>query len=179
MLRYVYLEDGTFVNGELVRLGLATARAYPPDTRHQQLLNELQAAAQAGGRGLWAAPLPTATSAAPGVLVEVRVDPSCSQFNSPGNDNETKAEEYVCLTNPGAEAVDLSGWTIQDEAGWSYRFPAFTLRPGASVRVRTGCGTSTEQDLYWCKDGTAVWNNSGDCAFLRNAQGVEVAQYCY
>lgn len=38
LLRYVYLLDGTFVNAELVRMGFAVAKAYPPDTKyHAQL----------------------------------------------------------------------------------------------------------------------------------------------
>lgn len=64
LLRYVYLEDGTFVNAELVSLGLATAIAYPPDTQHQGYLEELQQEAQDSGRGLWGAPLATGTATA-------------------------------------------------------------------------------------------------------------------
>ena len=35
LLRNVYLEDGTFVNIELVRLGFAQIATYPPDVAHQ------------------------------------------------------------------------------------------------------------------------------------------------
>jgi len=52
LLRYVYVED-TFVNGELVRRGLAKAVAYPPDTRYQDLLEELELEARKAGRGVW------------------------------------------------------------------------------------------------------------------------------
>ncbi len=41
LLRYVYVDD-VFVNGELVRLGYARARVYPPDVRYTDLLAELQ-----------------------------------------------------------------------------------------------------------------------------------------
>ncbi len=53
LLRYVYA-DGIFINGELVRLGLAEAKAYPPDTRYQEELEQLEKEAREGGRGMWA-----------------------------------------------------------------------------------------------------------------------------
>ncbi len=34
------------------------------------------------------------------------------------------------------------------------------------MNVRSGCGTDTATDLYWCNSGSAVWNNDGDTAFL-------------
>lgn len=53
LLRYVFLADGTFVNGELVRLGYAQAITYPPDVKYQDLLRKLQREARNAGRGLW------------------------------------------------------------------------------------------------------------------------------
>ncbi len=54
LLRYVYLEDGTFVNGELVRLGYAQASTYPPDVAFQDTFTSLQRTAVNSGVGLWA-----------------------------------------------------------------------------------------------------------------------------
>jgi micrococcal nuclease len=53
LLRYVYV-DGIFVNAELVKLGLAEVKAYPPDTRYQEDLEQLEAEAKEAGRGMWA-----------------------------------------------------------------------------------------------------------------------------
>ena len=53
LLRYVYVDD-IFVNAELVRQGLAYARAYPPDTEHQDYLEKLEQEARQAGRGMWA-----------------------------------------------------------------------------------------------------------------------------
>ena len=53
LLRYVYV-DGVFVNAELVRQGLAQAKAYPPDTKYQDYLAETEAEARGAGRGMWA-----------------------------------------------------------------------------------------------------------------------------
>ena len=53
LLRYVYV-NGILVNAELVRQGLAYARAYPPDTKYQDYLEELETEAREAGRGMWA-----------------------------------------------------------------------------------------------------------------------------
>ncbi len=53
LLRYVYVGD-TFVNAELVKKGLAEVKSYPPDTKHQDYLEDLEAEAREAGRGMWA-----------------------------------------------------------------------------------------------------------------------------
>jgi micrococcal nuclease len=53
LLRYVYLEDGTFVNAELVRQGYAVIATFPPDVRHQALLLELEREAREADQSLW------------------------------------------------------------------------------------------------------------------------------
>lgn len=53
LLRYVFAGD-IFVNGELVRQGLARAKAYPPDTRYQDYLEQMEAEAKEARRGIWA-----------------------------------------------------------------------------------------------------------------------------
>jgi micrococcal nuclease len=52
LLRYVWI-DGTMVNAELVRMGLAEAKEYPPDTRYQPLLEAAELEARLAGRGMW------------------------------------------------------------------------------------------------------------------------------
>ena len=53
LLRYVWV-DNTMVNAELVRQGLARAKAYPPDTRYQKYLDQAEAEAREADRGMWA-----------------------------------------------------------------------------------------------------------------------------
>ena len=53
LLRYVYVGN-VLVNAELVRQGLAQAKAYPPDTKYQDYLEKLEAEAKQAGRGMWA-----------------------------------------------------------------------------------------------------------------------------
>ncbi|MHB9033997.1 MAG: thermonuclease family protein [Anaerolineae bacterium] len=52
LLRYVYVGD-TLINAELVRLGVARAKAYPPDTTLQNELFAAQDEARAARRGIW------------------------------------------------------------------------------------------------------------------------------
>jgi endonuclease YncB( thermonuclease family) len=54
LLRYVYLPDGTFVNAELIRQGLARVVTFPPDVAMIDYLVELQKEAREKKRGLWA-----------------------------------------------------------------------------------------------------------------------------
>lgn len=53
LLAYVFLEDGTFVNAELVRQGYAQVMTYPPNVKHADLFLRLQREARAAERGLW------------------------------------------------------------------------------------------------------------------------------
>jgi len=53
LLRYVYVDD-VLVNAELVRLGLAEAKGYPPDIKYQDYLEKMEAEAKKAGRGMWA-----------------------------------------------------------------------------------------------------------------------------
>jgi endonuclease YncB( thermonuclease family) len=79
---------------------------------------------------------------------------------------DTLNDEYVDLTNDGSTLLELSGWTLEDEAGYTYAFPdSFTLGAVDTVRVHTGDGTDTATDLYWGR-GTGVWNDDGDTAYV-------------
>lgn len=202
LLRYVYVGE-ILVNAELIRMGYARAVTLAPDLAHAGEFLQLEQDARLEGRGIWGleesptpvpatpepptptamSPIPTPippTPTAPAVAAaNVVIDPDCCRFDSPGNDNYSKEEEYVCLTNGGGQAADMTGWYLRDDYGWGYTFPQFTLGAGATVRVRTGCGTNSATDLYWCKDGTAVWNNDGDTVFLFEAEGDLVTQYSY
>ncbi len=53
LLAYVFLEDGTFVNAELVRQGYAQVMTYPPNVKHADLFLQLEREAREAKRGLW------------------------------------------------------------------------------------------------------------------------------
>jgi len=52
-LAYVYLEDGTFVNAELVKQGYAMVMTVPPNVKFAELFVMLQEEARENRRGLW------------------------------------------------------------------------------------------------------------------------------
>jgi hypothetical protein len=97
------------------------------------------------------------------------------EYNPPGSDLEG---EYVRIENSGSGAADMTNWTLRDDADHVFAFPTFTLDAGATVRVWTKAGTNTSTDLYW-RSGSAIWNNTGDCAYLRDSGGTPVDTYCY
>ncbi len=53
LLRYLWLEDGTFINEELVAGGFAIARDFPPDTSYSDRLAAAEDRAAANGSGFW------------------------------------------------------------------------------------------------------------------------------
>ena len=52
LLAYVYVND-TFVNAELVRMGLARVLFYWPNVKHRDHFEELEREAQEARRGIW------------------------------------------------------------------------------------------------------------------------------
>lgn len=52
-LAYVYLEDGTFVNAELIKNGFAMVMTIPPNVKFADEFVRLQQEARANNRGLW------------------------------------------------------------------------------------------------------------------------------
>lgn len=166
LLRYVYLGD-LFVNETLVREGFAIARRYEPDTALATVLEMAQAAAQDEEVGLWAPDACGATAATNVRIGQIRYDAA-------GDDNTNLNDEWVELVNGGSESVELTGWVVKDEsASHRYSLPSgFVLAPGSTVRLHTGCGDDTASLLYWCNQGSAVWNNSGgDTVFLLDPNG--------
>lgn len=106
LLRYVIVDD-VFVNEALVRLGMAVAVSYPPDTACLNTFREAQGAAELGLLGMWAAPLlnPTAragdapfpTVPAPTAqpsLCNCSIDYNCGDFS-------THNEAHACFTSCG------------------------------------------------------------------------------
>ena len=102
-----------------------------------------------------------------------KVEISAVQYDSPGRDdrsNRSLNKEWVELTNTTRRAVNLDGWTLEDESGRTYTFDNYRLAGRATVRIHTGEGRDTRTDL--CQDRRHyVWNNDHDTATLRNDHG--------
>lgn len=128
------------------------------------------AAAVLASAGLTAAPSP-AGAAGPVKITAAYYDP----FKGPDpNTTAGRNQEYIVLRNNGTKAMKLGGWKLHDvpRAGVTntFKFPAFTLRPGKSVRIHTGAGSNTATDLYWGKS-FYVWGDDADKATLQNRAG--------
>jgi micrococcal nuclease len=173
LLRYVWAGD-VFLNEALVRAGLAIARRYPPDLAYAELFDEAQADAQRTLRGMWAAD--ACGPATPNAMAIVVV-----QHDAPGDDNQNLNGEWVTLRNDNSGPVDLSGWVLKDEsASHRYTFPTgFVLLSGEAVTIYSGCGQDTPKNRYWCNQGSAIWNNDGDTAYLVDAEGNIVTYLTY
>ena len=173
LLRYLW-RDGMSVNEEMVRLGAAIARRYPPDTTMAETLERSQVEASEARRGLWDPEV-----CGPGSDAELGI--AELEYDAPGDDSLNLNQEWIVIRNEGSGPVDLSGWGIRDESARNrYLFPdSFTLAPGETVTVRSGCGDDSGTDLHWCSVGAAIWNNDGDTAFLHDANGNTHASLSY
>lgn len=99
-------------------------------------------------------------------------------YDPPGRD---VAREHVVLQNLSKKPVDLTGWTLWDIAPVRphvFTFPSFSLQSGGQVRVWTKAGMDDPANLFW-KRNAAIWNNRGDTAILRDADGTEVGRFTY
>jgi hypothetical protein len=100
-------------------------------------------------------------------------------YNPPGPDTRSKLNrEYITIENDSHRARNLKGWTIRDREGHVYRFGGKLVPPDSHVRVHTGSGTNTARDRYW-RRSHYVWNNNGDRATLRRANGSLVDRCVY
>ena len=96
-----------------------------------------------------------------------------------GNDSATLNDEFITYRHVGDAPLNLTGWTVHDQAGTTYTFPdGFTLAPNATVTLYTGSGTDTATALYWGQ-ANEVWNDGADMMTVRNASGEIVLQRSY
>ncbi|MEW6295859.1 MAG: lamin tail domain-containing protein [Candidatus Diapherotrites archaeon] len=170
-LRYVYVGN-VFVNKEMVRLGYATAYEYPPDTKYSPQIAQAEKEAKQNKGCLWQ------TSEA-NYIKDKCIQIMNFHFNASGNDNYNLNDEYVSFKNACAYPIEMSGWSIKDEATNTYTFPSFILKPNSIFTLYTGSGTNTETQLFWRRSGYAVWNNTGDTMYVRNSSGGLVLNYSY
>ncbi len=99
-----------------------------------------------------------------------------ANFVATSPEKENLNEEWVEIANQGEEDVNLEGWTLSDRQNHTYSFPNFVLAAGASVKVHTGSGEDTEENVY-INRSTPIWNNDGDSAILADSEGIIVARY--
>jgi competence protein ComEC len=96
-----------------------------------------------------------------------------------GDDRRNLNGEYALVRNTGRTAIDLAGWRL-DAGDGSQRFtlPGYRLRPGATVRVHTGRGTTRAGHLF-LGSSRPVWSNDGDTGTLVDPHNVTVSRHRY
>ena len=172
LLRYVYIGD-TLVNAELVRQGLAWAISYPPDTKYQDYLEELEAEARQDKIGIW-------QEAQPPLLIIVE-NVEITYIFYDGLVPRVESDEYVEITNVGDQPQELTGCMLKDisEGYPSFTFPSYILAPGKSIRVYTN-EYHPEWGGFSFEYSQAIWNNTEpDVAVLYDNQGREISRKSY
>ena len=180
LLVYVH-HDGREFNRALVDRGLA--RVYDSSFEKRERYYESEAAAMREGGGLWTCRDGTAGTATPTATPTGTPTPTgegavvaAIHADAAGADDGNLNDEYVVVRNRGTEPIDLSGWTLADDAGHEYAFPdGTTVAPGASITLHVGSGTDSDADLYWGRASPTL-NNGGETVTLRDADGRIVAE---
>ena len=119
-------------------------------------------------------PTPTATIPSPPAttgLVEIRD----IFFDPPGSE---EGGEYVVIENDESFPIQLLNWTLRDEAHHVFTFPSFVIQPNQQCRIYTN-EYHPESCGFNYGSGTAIWNNTGDTAYLRDSNGTLIDDYSY
>jgi len=174
LLAYIWVGN-MLVNEEIIKNGYAVSETIQPNVKYQDLILKAQEEARTACRGLWAG------------LCSQKPESSCIEIvninaDAPGNDNENKNGEWIEIKNTCSQAISMKSWLLKDSsASNKYEFSDFTLEGLKSVIIYSGCGANTQNKLYWqCPEGQyAVWNNTGDHAFLYDASDNLITEYQY
>lgn len=160
LLAFVYLRDGTLLNAELLRGGLATVYRADDLMHFFAQFEDLERQARQRGAGLW-----EGRTAAGVVVVVIR--------------NAGRAE-HVELRNDGSASIDVSGWRVRDDDGDAVTIPAGTvLAPGKTLALGSGAGCVDTPHPCLRASTRNVWSNSGDAAELLDRNGTVVDAYSY
>lgn len=170
LLVYV-IDDGRDFNHLLIEQGYA--RLYESEFSKRDRYADTEDTAQTQDVGLWdyegetSTPTPTLADGGGSASLEV----AQIHADASGNDHENENDEYIVFENTGSSTLDMSGWTVQDEADHTYTVPdGFSLAAGEQVTLYTGSGTDTDHELYWGSD-SAIWNNGGDTIIVNDDEG--------
>lgn len=169
LLRLVFTPT-SFVNADLVEGGYAIGLQDRSTLSGE--MKRLEDSAFEGAVGMWGWAV---CGDIPGDL-----EISDTQPNAPGPDDENLNEEWMEIRNSGSDPVELQGFIVRDESS-SHRFSfpgGFVLPSESIVRVHTGCGADTSEDVYWCND-TSVWTNGGDTILFQTPDGGVIDRLVY
>lgn len=110
------------------------------------------------------------------IINEVLFDPANDLSGDANGDGtrEASGDEFVEILNTGLATVDIGGWTLSDDDGGAFAFPAgTTIDPGEFI-VLFGGGTPTGfSGQVFTDDGSigTGFSNSGDLVQLIDVPG--------
>jgi micrococcal nuclease len=165
VLAYLFLEDGTMVNAELLHQGVATLCTVPPNLRYVETLQKAQDDAQTARVGVWGGAAPS-----PIRIATVKYNPS-------GDDTLDLNEEYIVFQV--LVRGSLKGYAVEDETGHRFDFSDRVFKKGDKITLHSGKGANTPTDLYWGASGAAIWNNGGDTVKVLDPEGHIVESHAY
>ncbi|MGA7733083.1 MAG: lamin tail domain-containing protein [Chloroflexia bacterium] len=96
-----------------------------------------------------------------------------------GTQGREEPDEYVAITNTGAEPVEITDWELQDTTGQAeYKWESYSMQPGQTIRVYTN-KTDLAPGEFSFHASRAIWSNSGDIAELYDPDKELVSRYAY
>jgi micrococcal nuclease len=169
-LAYVSVE-GDMVNAALLQAGLAHLFVLEPIT-YYHLFQTLQEEARTQGLGIWGG----SGFRGPLKITTLHAD-------AQGDDRKNLNGEYVRICNISPKDLNLRGFSLVDRQGHRYIFNRALLKPGYTVLLFTGAGKDVVEGvdqlrLFW-GSRYPIWNNKGDQASLRDAQGELIDTFEY
>lgn len=81
----------------------------------------------------------------------------------------TSADEFLLITNNGV-SINLNGWHLSDGENMVFEFGEFVLHSGHHVRVHSGYGDDSDQDVY-AGVGDSIWTIANKRPTLSDAAG--------
>jgi len=117
---------------------------------------------------------PTATPI-PQVVTTGNIQIISIHYNGSGT---SEPDEYVVIQNMDTQIIQVQNWTIRDIANHVYTFRSYEMHPGQICRVYTN-QDHPEFCSFNYQSSAAIWNNTGDTAYLKDSAGKLIDQFSY
>lgn len=168
LLTYIYTKNNKMsVNRQLISKGYA--RLYDSQFTKKSKFKKSETKAISNSRGVWNYENEQSTGL---TVLEVHED-------AKGNDYNNLNDEYIKIQNNRNRTINMSGWTISDEASERYVFPNnYKISSGEDITIYTGEGMTNKNSVYINSD-RSIWNNGGDTIYIKNNKGDQILKYSY
>jgi len=180
LLRYVIADD-LFINLYLLSEGYAGIGIIEPDTACGSVFHEAEEGARADGKGIWVSVTPTVVSSSPVQTEDLILNASVeiTTIFYQGVVGDKQPDEYVEIINNSSAVIQLQGWTLENSANNVFYFTPYKIEPGEKCRIYTNEFHPENCGFSFYKSKSAIWNDSNDCAYLRDQSGNLIAENCY